>query len=167
MTSQSDFRPDLLSGRVALVTGGSSGIGYEITRQLALHGATVCIMGRRKEQLHQAQHAMIADGAVTESRCAALQGDVRSPDDAKRVIGEITQRFGALDILVNCAAGNFLVAAENLSTNGFRTVMEIDAIGTFNMSRAAFEPLRASKFQGNIINISATLHCYATWYQAS
>ena len=62
------------------------------------------------------------------------------------------------------AAGNFLAPAEELSVNGFRTVMEIDAIGSFNMSRAAF-PLLAAAQDSRIINISATLHYGATWYQ--
>ena len=74
-------------------------------------------------------------------------------------------RFGSLDVLVNCAAGNFLAAAEQLTSNGFRTVMEIDAVGTFNMSRAAFGALQACG-AGVVVNISATLHYGATWYQA-
>ena len=61
-------------------------------------------------------------------------------------------------------AGNFLAPAEELSVNGFRTVMEIDAVGTFNMSRAAYPALARSK-QGRVISISATLHYGATWYQ--
>ena len=68
-------------------------------------------------------------------------------------------------VLDGCpAAGNFLSPAEELSVNGFRTVMEIDAIGTFNMSRAAF-PALAKSGDGRVINISATLHYGATWYQ--
>ena len=69
------------------------------------------------------------------------------------------QEFGRLDILVNSAAGNFLCPAEDLSVNGFKTVMEIDAVGVFNMSKAAFNALKG---HGTIINISATLH-YGTW----
>ena len=65
---------------------------------------------------------------------------------------------------VNSAAGNFLAAAEQLKTKGFKTVMEIDAVGVFNMSRAAHEALKESG-RGVIINISATLHYGASWYQ--
>jgi peroxisomal 2,4-dienoyl-CoA reductase len=69
-----------------------------------------------------------------------------------------------LHILVNCAAGNFLANAEKLSPNGFRTVLEIDTLGTFTMCRAAFPALQAAK-GSCVINISATLHYGATWYQ--
>ena len=95
-----------------------------------------------------------------------LQGDVRRYEDCERMVGAALSRFGGrLDILVNCAAGNFLSPAEQLSSNGFRTVMEIDALGTFNTSRAAFEALKASG-DALIINISMTLHYGATWWQA-
>ena len=94
-----------------------------------------------------------------------LQGDVRRYEDCERMAGEAVTRFGRLDILVNCAAGNFLSPAEQLSSNGFRTVMEIDSLGTFNTSRAAFEALKASG-DAVIINISMTLHYGATWWQA-
>jgi 2,4-dienoyl-CoA reductase [(3E)-enoyl-CoA-producing], peroxisomal len=69
-----------------------------------------------------------------------------------------------LNIVVNCAAGNFLATAEELSSGGFRSVMEIDALGTFNMSRAAHGALSKAK-NACIINISATLHYGATWWQ--
>jgi len=73
------------------------------------------------------------------------------------------KHFGRLDILINGAAGNFLCSAADLSSNAFQTVIAIDLLGTFNMSRAAFQALSASK--GCIINISATLHYGATIYQ--
>ena len=76
------------------------------------------------------------------------------------------QRFGKIDILVNGAAGNFLASAEKLSTNGFKTVMEIDTIGTFNMSKAVFNNSMKANRSGNIINISALLHWNGTALQA-
>ncbi|GLE02186.1 hypothetical protein PINS_up011024 [Pythium insidiosum] len=133
----STFRPDVLKGRVALVTGGGSGICQEVTVAL--------IQGKGKQAL-------------------AVAGDVRSEQDAAAAVRRVVEAFGRLDILVNGAAGNFLALAEQLSTNAFRTVMEIDAVGTFNMSRKAFEALKASG-DACIINISATLHLPATWYQ--
>ena len=90
---------------------------------------------------------------------------MRSFADCQRMTGEAAARFGALHILVNCAAGNFLAPAEQLTSNGFKTVMDIDALGTFNASRAAFQHLRAAGTAA-IVNISATLHYGATWYQA-
>lgn len=158
------FRPDVLRGRAALVTGGGSGIGFEIARQFGLHGAAgVMIMGRRRNFLDDAVKLLEGEGV----RAAACPGDVRRPEDCDRAVKETVQAFGALDILVNCAAGNFLAATEQLSPNGFKTVMEIDTLGSYNMAHFAFEPLRASKFGGVITSITATLHYTATWYQTA
>lgn len=90
---------------------------------------------------------------------------MRVYSDCERMVSETLKTFGTLDILVNCAAGNFLAASEQLSSNGFKTVMDIDAVGTFNMSRASFHALKESP-HASIVNISATLHYGATWYQA-
>lgn len=93
------------------------------------------------------------------------QCDVRKPDDCTAAVAACIKHFARLDILVNCAAGNFLAVAEEMTPNGFKTVMEIDTIGTFVMSRAAFPHLCAAG-GASVINISATLHYGATWYQA-
>ncbi|CAN7117406.1 unnamed protein product [Brassica rapa subsp. narinosa] len=165
---ESPFKPDVLKGKVALITGGGSGIGFEISTQFGKHGASIAIMGRRKQVL---------DAAVSDLRslgiaAIGLEGDVRKPEDARRVVESTYQHFGRIDILINAAAGNFLSAAEDLSTNGFRTVLDIDAVGTFNMCHEALKYLKkggpgrdSSSGGGSIINISATLHYTASWYQ--
>lgn len=89
--------------------------------------------------------------------------DVRSSEHATKVIEETVTKLGSLDILVNGAAGNFLCPAEELSLNAFKTVIEIDLVGSFNMSRAAFPELKKTK--GCIINITAMLHVPATPWQ--
>ena len=97
------------------------------------------------------------------------QGDVRSYPDCERMVAGTVTAYHHLSILINCAAGNFLSAAEQLSSNGFKTVMEIDTLGTFNASRAAIATLRhhqSSTTLSSIVNISATLHYGATWYQS-
>lgn len=157
---RSPFQADVLAGKVALITGGSSGIGFEITRQLGLHGASVAITGRRSAVLEEATRSLRDEGI----HAICIQGDVRKPEDCQRWADETVRQLGGLNILVNCAAGNFLAAAEMLSPNGFRTVMEIDTMGTFQMSRAAHGPLKKSG-DGCIVNISATLHYGATFYQ--
>lgn len=154
------FRQDALKDQVALVTGGSSGIGLEISKQLGLHGSTVVITGRRKDVLESAVKQLQSLGITA----AGLQGDVRSYDTCQDWVNTTINTFGGLNILVNCAAGNFLANAAELSQGGFRTVMDIDAVGTFTMSKAAFQALRGNA-QSVIINISATLHYGATWYQ--
>lgn len=153
------FRQDILQGRVALITGGGSGIGFEIARQLGTHGCKVVIFGRRKDFLEDAVKQMAQSGVTG----LAVPGDVRKGEDCQRAVHEAVEKFGSLDILVNNAAGNFLAVTEDLSVNGFKTIMEIDAIGVFTMSTAAFPELKKSKVGGNIINITAQIS--SAWYQ--
>ncbi|KAK4484936.1 hypothetical protein RD792_007541 [Penstemon davidsonii] len=164
---ESPFNPDILKGKVALLTGGGSGIGFEISTQFGEHGASIAIMGRRKNVLDDAVSALQSLGIPA----VGFEGDVRRREDAERVVEATVKHFGKLDILVNAAAGNFLVAAEDLSPNGFKTVLDIDSVGTFTMCHEAFKylkkgaPGRSSSTGGFILNISATLHYTASWYQ--
>ncbi|KAH6777156.1 short-chain dehydrogenase-reductase B [Perilla frutescens var. hirtella] len=164
---ESPFKSDALKGKVALLTGGGSGIGFEISTQFGKHGASVAIMGRRKNVLDDAVSALTSLGIPA----VGFEGDVRKREDAQRVVEATVKHFGKLDILVNAAAGNFLVAAEDLSPNGFKTVMDIDSVGTFTMCLEALKyikkngPGRNSSSGGLILNISATLHYTASWYQ--
>lgn len=154
------FRSDLLAGKVALVTGGGSGICKGIAAAFVAHGADVGIVGRKADRLE----AVAAElGGMGPGRVWALPGDVRDYSAMEGVIDGLIERAGGLHIVVNGAAGNFLCPAAQLTSNGFRTVLDIDAVGTFNVSRAAFE--RALHAGGCIINISATLHYGATMLQ--
>ncbi|KAK8631245.1 hypothetical protein V6N13_080000 [Hibiscus sabdariffa] len=114
---ESPFKAEILKGKVALVTGGGSGIGYGISLELGKHGASVAIMGRRKHVVDSAVDALRSHGIPA----IGIEGDVRKEADAARTVESTFQHFGRLDILVNAAAGNFLAAAEDLSPNGFRT----------------------------------------------
>uniref|UniRef100_A0A7S3LKP7 2,4-dienoyl-CoA reductase [(3E)-enoyl-CoA-producing] n=1 Tax=Aplanochytrium stocchinoi TaxID=215587 RepID=A0A7S3LKP7_9STRA len=156
----SPFKSDCIKGRVALITGGGSGIGFGIAKTLGEHGAKVVIMGRRQKFLDDAVLKLNSYGI--EASCHV--GDVRKEEDAKKVVDYTLEQYGRLDTLVNSAAGNFLALAEDMSVNAFRTVLEIDTFGVFNMSRHAFTSLKDSG-NGVIINISATLHYGASWYQ--
>eukprot|EP00957_Ditylum_brightwellii_P209653 15362661-Ditylum_brightwellii.AAC.1 len=166
----SPFRNDALQNKVAIITGGGSGICYEITKQLLLHGCSVAIIcGRRESFL---QHASNALSNLTGKVCTFRVCDVRDYDSCAAVVKFAIDRFQRLDIVVNGAAGNFLAEAKTLSSKGFRTVMEIDAIGTYNMCHASYQALTQSKNNdgsgsgGVILNISATLQYGATWYQS-
>jgi peroxisomal 2,4-dienoyl-CoA reductase len=90
----------------------------------------------------------------------AVAADVRNADEVQRAIAATVEHFGKIDIVVNGAAGNFLCKAEELSANGFGTVVDIDLKGTFNVCRAAFDQLK--NHHGQILNISATLHYLGT-----
>lgn len=158
------FAKDSLAGRVALITGGGSGIGFEIARQIGLHGGKgVVLVGRRQKFLDDAVAILEKEGI----KAVAVAGDIRKPEDCAAAVEKANSTFGSMDILVNCAAGNFLAASEELSPNGFKTVLEIDTQGMFNMTSAAFQSLKASQFGGVVTSITSTLHYTATWYQSA
>jgi 2,4-dienoyl-CoA reductase [(3E)-enoyl-CoA-producing], peroxisomal len=150
------FREGILNDRVAFVTGGGTGITGGVARALAEAGASVALVSRKMEHLEPAA------AAINEKRgkAFAVAADVRNPEEVKKAIAATVDRFGKIDIVVNGAAGNFLCTAEELSPNGFGTVVDIDLKGTFNVSRAAFEQLKQNR--GQILNISATLHYLGT-----
>ena len=150
------FADKILDGRVALITGGGTGITGGVARALAEAGARVALVSRKLEHLQPAADAINANGG----EAIAVAADVREPDAVAAAVATTIDRFGKLDIVVNGAAGNFLCAAEELSPNGFGTVVDIDLKGTFNVCRAAFAELK--KNRGQILNISATLHYLGT-----
>jgi peroxisomal 2,4-dienoyl-CoA reductase len=90
------------------------------------------------------------------SVCSAVAGDVRQVSDVENVVKVAIEKFGRIDFLINGAAGNFLAPFDHLSYNAFRTVIEIDLLGSFNLTKAAVPYLKQSK--GAIINVSATLY---------
>jgi len=150
------FAKDILQGRVAFVTGGGTGITGGVARAFAEHGAKVGITSRNEENL-AAMKKMIEDSG---GECFTSAADVRDFEAIQKAIAATVEHYGKIDIVVNGAAGNFLCAADQLSANGFGTVVDIDTKGTFNVCRAAFDELKKSK--GQILNISATLHYLAT-----
>ncbi|MDT4967661.1 MAG: hypothetical protein QOJ64_2398 [Acidobacteriota bacterium] len=150
------FADGILAGHVALVTGGGTGITGGVARALAENGARVALVSRKMEHLEPAAEKINANGG----EAIAIVADVRKMEDIERAIAAVVERFGKLDIVVNGAAGNFLCPAEQLSPNGFGTVVDIDLKGTFNVCRAAFETLKVNG--GQILNISATLHYVGT-----
>lgn len=154
--ADSIFSKDILQGKVAFVTGGGTGITGGVARAFSDHGAKLAITSRKIENLEAAKQSIEAAGG----ECFAVAGDVRDFSDVQNAIARAAEHYGRLDIVVNGAAGNFLCAADELSANGFGTVVDIDTKGTFNVCRAAVEELKKSR--GQIINISATLHYLAT-----
>jgi peroxisomal 2,4-dienoyl-CoA reductase len=154
--SERIFVDGVLKGHVAFVTGGGTGITGGVARALAESGAAVALVSRKIEHLQPAADAINNSGG----KALAVVADVRQPDEVEKALAETIDKFGKVDIVVNGAAGNFLCAAEELSPNGFGTVVDIDLKGTFNVCRAAFAQLK--EHRGQILNISATLHYLGT-----
>jgi len=150
------FADNILEGKVAFVTGGGTGITGGVARAFARHGAKLAITSRNIENLKEMKKVIEAEGG----ECFAVAADVRDFSEVQNAVARIVEHYGEIDIVINGAAGNFLCAADELSANGFGTVIDIDTKGTFNVCRATCEELKKSK--GQIINISATLHYLAT-----
>jgi peroxisomal 2,4-dienoyl-CoA reductase len=154
--SEKIFADGILSSHVAFVTGGGTGITGGVARALAESGARVALVSRKLEHLDPAV-ATINDAG---GEAIAIACDVRNPEEVAKAVATTIERFGKIDIVVNGAAGNFLCKAEELSPNGFGTVVDIDLKGTFNVCRATIDQLK--EHRGQILNISATLHYTGT-----
>jgi peroxisomal 2,4-dienoyl-CoA reductase len=150
------FADGILKGRVAFVTGGGTGITGGVARAMAEAGAAVALVSRQIDHLEPAAAAINENGG----QAFAVTADVRNAEEVEKAIAATVEHFGHLDIVVNGAAGNFLCPAEQLSPNGFGSVVDIDLKGTFNVCRAAFAQLKEQS--GQILNISATLHYLGT-----
>lgn len=143
------FASDLFKGKTVFVTGGGSGINLGVAKNFAAVGANIAICGRTQERLDGAAKELEALGTKVFARVA----DVRQAPALQAAIDETRQALGPIDVLVCGAAGNFLCRAEDMSPNGFNTVVDIDLIGSFNASRAAFAQLKETR--GTILFISA------------
>jgi NAD(P)-dependent dehydrogenase (short-subunit alcohol dehydrogenase family) len=144
------FRENVLAGKTALVTGGGSGIGQRMAERFAEHGAKVMIVGRKQEKLDAAAAIIRERGGTV----ATHSTDVRDYPGVQAALKSFRDQFGELDILVCGAAGNFPAPVLGMSANGFKAVIDIDLIGTFNTCRAAYEHLR--KPGASVIAISAS-----------
>ncbi len=140
---------DLFAGKTVFVTGGGSGINLGIARGFATLGASVGICGRTLDKLEKAKAELEEIGAAVSISVA----DVRDYDALEAALARTEAECSSIDCLVCGAAGNFLAPAEALSPNGFKAVVDIDLLGSFNAARAGFEQLRQTR--GNIIFISA------------
>lgn len=143
------FRPDLFKGKSVFVTGGSSGINLRIAETFGELGAKVGLNARKPEKIEAAVAQLRAKGIAARGFIA----DVRDYAAMEAALTGAVMAHGEIDVLVCGAAGNFPAPALGMSSNGFKAVMEIDVLGTFNACRAAFERLK--KPGACILNISA------------
>ncbi|KAF7760310.1 hypothetical protein Agabi119p4_10986 [Agaricus bisporus var. burnettii] len=158
--STSVFNSNLFNGKVLFCTGGGSGICRGMTEAMMRHGADAIIIGRKLDRLTQAAKEM---SEATGRTCIPAQADVRQPQALKSAVAKAIEQFGKIDFVICGAAGNFLAPISGMSENAFRTVIEIDTIGTYNTVKATLPHVRASK--GSYIHVSATLHYRGTPYQ--
>jgi NAD(P)-dependent dehydrogenase (short-subunit alcohol dehydrogenase family) len=153
----SAFKDGLLAGKTAFVAGGTSGINLGIAKRYAELGAKVAVAGRNPEKA-QAAAASIGPDAL------GLSCDVRDFAAVRASLEDAVGRLGALDIVISGAAGNFPAPATGMSANGFRTVVDIDLNGTFNVFRASYDLLRRPG--ASLIAITAGQAVNATPLQA-
>lgn len=128
----SPLRSDANEGRVALVTGGGTGIGRATALELAATGARVVVCGRRPEPLEEAREEIERLGGEV----LAVPADLRGPDEVERVVSVALERFGAVDVLVNNAGGQFSAPAEEISDDGWRAVQRVTMDAVWSVTRA-------------------------------
>lgn len=147
------FAEGILDGTAVLVTGGGTGLGKEISGELARAGASVTIAGRREEVLAEAAAELAELGDVD---WALL--DIRDPDEARAAVASVLERRGRLDVLVNNAGGQYFAPAEAIATKGWRAVWRLNVAGMLNMCEAAHDVAFVPAGGGAIVNTTLSPH---------
>jgi NAD(P)-dependent dehydrogenase (short-subunit alcohol dehydrogenase family) len=145
------FGSSLLEGKVAIVTGGATGIGLAIAKRLGELGADIAIGSRNAENLERGNAELRHAGLDP----LTVQLDVRKPEQVDEMVGRVVKHFGRIDVLVNNAAGNFICAAKDLSPNGWDAVVGIVLNGSFYCSRAVGRHMIERGKGGSIVSVLA------------
>lgn len=146
------YEKNLFRGKVAIITGGSTGIGKEIAARLAELGAKIVIAGRKEEHLDKGLEYL----RKVSKDVLAVKADIRNEKDVENLFKQVEKKFGRIDILVNNAGGQFIAPFEKISTNGFDAVVKTNLYGTWFCCREAAKYMKAKG--GKIVNI---VHIYA------
>ncbi len=144
--------PDTFAGVAVLVTGGGTGLGKAIASEFARLGASIMIASRKEEHLTAGRDAIAALGTPV----LAVACDIREPDDVARTFDAAEAAFGLPGVLVNNAAANFPVPAEDMSANAWRTVVDITLNGTFICAREFARRHLTTGTPGSIVNVGAS-----------
>ena len=147
------YQKDLFKDKIALVTGGRSGIGYGIAKQFLELGAKIFICSRKEEPLKVAAEELSKLGACHYAAC-----DIRKTEQVKAVADKIKEVYGHLDILINNAGGQFPAPAELISENGWAAVINNNLNGTFYVTRQMANSFFIPQKQGVIVNIIANMY---------
>jgi len=145
------FTPSLLKDQVAVVTGGGTGLGLAIAARLGELGARVAIGSRNSENIVRGSAELRHAGLDP----LVVQIDVRNPEQVDEMVARVVRHFGRIDILINNAAGNFICKAEDLSPNGWNSIVGIVLNGSFYCSRAIGRHMIARGGGGSIVSILA------------
>ncbi len=148
------FAPGLLEGRVCVISGAGTGLGRATARELAALGATVIGCGRRPEPLAEMVEQITAEAGRAES----VPMDIRDDEAVESLFDEVMDRHGRLDLLVNNAGGQFLSPAEAITPKGFRTVIELNVQGTWQMTHAAAVKAFIPQGGGKVISLTVSPH---------
>ena len=163
MQDKSFLRDNIFQGKVIAISGGTSKMLYQIAEDFMRLGGNVALFARREAELQKVVSDLNA--LFPNSLVKGYKLDVRKQEDIEKVIDSLLHDLKRIDVLVNGAAGNFLAEAEKLSPNGFKTVIEIDTLGTFLLSKVVYIKYM-KKNGGSIINITASLHYLGTLLQS-
>ncbi len=153
-TGSSVFAPDLLEGRVCVVSGAGTGLGKATALELAALGARVVGCGRRGEPLEEMVSEVSEAGGAAEAR----RLDIRDEQAVDAFFDAVVDRHGHVDVLINNAGGQFLSPAEAISPKGFRTVIELNVTGTWLMTHAAARKAFIPQRSGCILNVTLSPH---------
>ena len=142
------YRPNLFAGKVALVTGGGTGIGLRIAREFGLLGAKVVVASRSMDKLNAGLKTLLNDGADA----IALECNIRDEESIKTCVETIVKEYGKIDVLVNNGGGQFPSPAELINRKGWHAVVETNLTGTFFLTQAVYNA-SMSKHGGAVVNI--------------
>jgi len=156
MTTTPVHDPFSVAGKSVIVTGGGTGIGAAIARVFSERGAKVLIASRNGEHLGPVAKALRDGGGVVES----ITCDVRDPDQVETMVDRAEQEFGGVDVMINNHGASFYARAEELSPNGFATIVAINLNGTFLCARAVARRWIEKKQGGRIISMSSEAGIY-------